>query len=147
MSLTEVIASIWTDLSWKFSVLISRLTDFFQPVLDVLGFFWGVIKWIWYWLWSLLWSLFDLIAYVFDSSVFVNVNSAFINISNFIWWPATIFLVSVMLLWILRMFIWFVFSILKWNIQYSTLSRQTWRENAYQRQSDWRKRTIASKWF
>lgn len=85
-----------------------------------------IIQTIFYWLTSLLGAVWDLFyKMVVDVDPFVNVNRAFVYISNYIWWPATVFISTLLVIVMLRIWIAFVFKILRLNIDYNTLQQKT----------------------
>lgn len=106
--LSNTIANIWNTLSSFISSLV------------------WIIQTIFYWLTSLLGAVWDLFyKMVIDVDPFVNVNRAFVYISNYIWWPATVFISTLLVVAILRIVIAFVFKILRLNIDYNTLQQKT----------------------
>lgn len=107
-------SSVW-NLFWSF---ISRITSFFQSVLDVLTYIGWIFKALWFWLTSLLSWIWDLIQQVFNWSVFHNVANGLIYVSDYIWAPATIFIASLLLIVIFRIIIAFVFKIFRMRMDY-----------------------------
>ena len=139
-SIVNAIKWLW-DYIWD---IFSSVLDFFVAVYEILvnvssfiisaiGFIWFAWKTLVVWVAKLLWS-------VIDGGVFVNVNRAFVYISDFIWWPATIFLSALLLIIIIRIIVSFVFKILRLNTDY-TMYKTQWKDNSTsQKISDFQKK-------
>ena len=123
--------SVVESISNRFGLLIQRLWNFFQPILDVLSYIGAIFKTIRYWITSLLSGLWDLIVDVIQWWVFYNVWNAFTQISSYIWWPATVFIASMLFIIMIRIFIAFIFKLFRLNIDYHSLNYKNkwWNEN------------------
>lgn len=120
-AILKVVDSIW---NW-FWLLINRITIFFNSVLEILSYIWQILSALWYWLTSLLSWIWDLVLEVLRWWVFLNVASAFSTLASYIWWPAVVFLSTLMFIIIFRIFLAFVFKILRLNIDYHNTQSKT----------------------
>lgn len=107
--LINTITSIW---KWIFS--------FFSSLSSIISWIISIVQAIFYWLTTLLSKVWNLFLQLIDWGVFVNIGRAFDTISSYIWWPATVFLASMLFLVIVRIVIAFVFKIFRLNIDYHT---------------------------
>lgn len=106
--------------------LVNNITDIWNNVISFLWQLLGIVKTIFYWLTSLLGAVWDLFySLVLEVDPFYQVNRAFVYLSNYIWWPATVFISTLLVVAILRIWIAFVFKILRLNIDYNTLQKKT----------------------
>lgn len=129
MDIIWAILTIPSSIANWFSLLITRIWNFFSAIIN---FIWNVIwifKALWYGLTSLLSGLWDLIVEIFNWDVFVNVNKAFISLSNYIWWAWTVFIATMLFLIIFRIWVAFVFKLLRLNIDYHSLQEKTKNQN------------------
>lgn len=105
--------------------LINSIWNWFQFIVDLITALFWIIKALFLWLYTLLNSLWSIIENVITSTVFYNIHNALWYISNFIWWPATVILSSLLVISMIRIWIAFVFKILRLNIDYNTLQQKT----------------------
>ena len=101
---------------WFFWQLWNILESIASFILSVCWFFWYAWKSLVIWIYKLLY-------YVFDWSVFVNVNRVLVQISDYIWWPATVFLSCMLILVIIRIIVAFVFKIFRRNLDYHSMQK------------------------
>ena len=125
MGVVESIVSLWITISNWFWSLIRTIVDIFSWIINFIHNLLDIISTIFFWLWSLLSWLWDLIIKVFDWSVFLNVSRVFWILTSYIWTPAVIFMSTLLLIIILRIFIAFIFKILRLNIDYSNTYNNT----------------------
>lgn len=138
MSVVEAIQNFTTNFWNYFWTLLQRVSSFFNAIIDAISYVISIFKAIWFWLVSLLSWIWDLIVEVFNWGVFVNVNTAFIQLWDYIWWPAVVFLASLLLIIIFRIWVAFVFKILRLNIDYHSLQSSTKRWNQEDSKSKWK---------
>lgn len=110
----------WADkiLSPFKSFFFSTIPETLSPIIKVFNYIWDILKALWFWLTSLLSWVWDLAVEVLDGWVFLNVVRAFETISWYIWWPATIFLGTMLFVIVFRIFVAFVFKLFRLNIDY-----------------------------
>lgn len=94
------------------------MESFFNVITSVLSYVWSILKTLWFWLTSLLTWLWDLINQILSWSIFDYVWSGFVELSKFIWTPAVVFIASLFLIILLRVWMAFVFKILRLNVNY-----------------------------
>lgn len=134
------IKSIFQSIMWFFENFIYLMQQIWNWFLDI-GSFIISILWFLYYSWKTLINwLWRLIFNVFDWWVFVNVNSAFMDISNYIGGPATVFLASLLLIAIIRVLIAFIFKLMRLNIDYNTMDKNTRSANRWSNLSEHGKR-------
>lgn len=138
MSVVEAIQNFTSNFGSYFWTFVQRITNFFNTIIDAVSYVISILKAIWFWLVSLLSWIWDLIVEVFQWDVFVRVNSAFTQLWDYIWWPAVVFLSSLLLLIIFRIWVSFVFKILRLNIDYHSLQSNTKRWNQEDAKSKWK---------
>ena len=92
-SILNMTSSIW---SW-FSSLISAISSLSSSILSWLSYILSILQALWFWMTSLISWVWDLVVQILQGGVFVNVINAFSKLSVYIWWPATVFLVSLLL--------------------------------------------------
>lgn len=102
--------------TWFWKTVIS----FFDTLSSIISWWVAIVKALFFGLTSLLSKVWDLAVQILDWWVFVNVGRAFDTIASYIWWPATVFLASMLFLVIVRTVIAFVFKIFRLNIDYHT---------------------------
>lgn len=107
-----------------FNSFVNFFVKLWNNIIDVLNYIYSIIKTLWYWLTSLLTWIWDLISDVFNWTLFGYVSDWLVDLSFFIWSPATVFIASVMLLVILRIWISFVFKIFRLNVNYTTMLKK-----------------------
>lgn len=110
----QVICNIWTWI-WK---LVDTIGTIWQSIIDVWAYAIWIFKAIFFGIWSLCTSVFQLAYHVFESNVFNSVSTAFEYVSGFIWWPATIFISTMLFVIIVRIAVAFVFKLFRLNIDY-----------------------------
>lgn len=108
----------WSNVS---SVLWS-IWDFFAQV----G---AILKAIRYWCTTLFSGIMDLCREIFEWNVFVNVWNAFSDLADYIGWPAVVFIASLFVVVIVRIWIWFAFKIMRLNVDYNTLNKHSIKAN------------------
>lgn len=112
--LINVLSSIWT---W--------IIDFFNSLSSIISTVISIFKTLIYWATTLFTWTIKLVIQIFEWWVFDSVAQSIDYISSYIWWPATVILMSVLFIIIVRIWIAFVFKILKLNIDYHTKRSQT----------------------
>lgn len=127
----------------KLTAVITNIWDFFSTftnwVLDFISFLVSIVWFIRYaWKTLIIW-VYKLFLRVLNSSVFLNVSQAFLNLSDYIWFGAY-FIYALMFVIIVRIIIAFVFKILRLNIDYNALDKNTYKANAWDRASEHHKR-------
>lgn len=124
MDIIDAVLNLWSTISNWFGILIKNITWFFNNVTTVLWYILSILKALWFWLVSLLSWIWDLIVKVFDWGVFSNVWSTFWTLTDFIWVPAVVFISTLFLIIIFRIWLSFVFSIFKMDLKYKTMQKQ-----------------------
>lgn len=128
----EKIASILQSL-WDFFVSASNIiSDVASFLISILGFLWYAWKTLIVW----VYKLFVRIA---DSGVFRSTSTAILNLSDYIWFGAY-FIYALLFVIIIRIVIAFVFKLLRLNIDYNALDKNTRIANAWDRASEHHKR-------
>ena len=117
-----------------------KISGFFEPIINVVWYIISIVKTLWFWLTSLLTSSFELFKEVFEWEAITTVAYYFGVIWEYIWGPATVFLASLMLLIILRIWIAFVFKLFRLNIDYNSFDKNTRKANAWDNASEHHKR-------
>lgn len=127
----EALNRIWDFINWIFQYIGGAFTDifsFFNHLTDIIESIVSFLLWILWFVWyawkTLITWVYKLLYRIFDWWVFINVNKAFIQISEYIWWPATVFLSAILLLVITRIVIAFVFKIFRRDLDYNALQRK-----------------------
>lgn len=110
----DMLMSIW---NW-FSMIYKALMSFFNPIISFLKSVVSIVDTLWYWITSLLSWIWKLIVQVFEWWVFNIVWEVFSYISNYIWVPAVIFISTLLLIAVVRIWIAFVFKMMRLNIDY-----------------------------
>ena len=113
----------------KIVIAIRSLWTLFNSLVDIVAnigsFLISILWFLWYgWKTLLVWIR-KLLNYIFEWWVFINVNRAFVQISQYIWWPATIFLSALLFLIIVRIIVAFVMKLLRRNVDYHALNDRT----------------------
>ena len=123
----EILQNIWNLFSnfWN-SILniLVKIWEFFSSISDsimnvssfILSIFWFIfhaLKTLVVWVWNL-------IIYIVDSSVWFNSVKALTTVSDYIWFPAVMFIISVVLLAIARIISSFVMKLIRWQDRYNT---------------------------
>jgi len=124
MDFLEKIANTFDSFVDTVSVFFRKVLWFFDDIVSVLSYIWSILKAVWFWMLSLLSWVWDLLKDVFSWSVFYNVWDAFSTLSNYIWWTATVFLSTLILVIIFRIIIAFVFKFFRLNVDYSHHNNQ-----------------------
>lgn len=128
----EKIASILQSL-WDFFVSVSNvISDVASFLISILGFLWYAWKTLIVW----VYKLFVRIA---DSGVFRSTSTAILNLSDYIWFGAY-FIYALLFVIIIRIIIAFVFKLLRLNIDYNALDKNTRIANSWDRASEHHKR-------
>lgn len=127
MTIEEILTHIWNYFTnfWN-SVLnfFVQLWQFFSSISDVIitvssyiiSIFWFIfhaLKTLIVWVWNL-------IIYIVDSDVWFNSIGALTYVSDYIWFPAVMFIISVVLLAITRIIAWFILKLIRWQDRYTT---------------------------
>lgn len=108
--------------------LIQSINNIWTSIIDVCSYIIWIFKAIFFGVWSLCTSVFQLSFHIFESDVFNNVSTAFEYVSWYIWWPATIFIATMLFVVIVRIAVAFVFKLFRLNIDYNRNKSQI---NAY----------------
>lgn len=125
MQVVDAILHVWQNISDWSSVLTTRITTIWNSILNVLSYVVRIFQAIRYALTSLLTSAKELLSQVIEWDVFFQVWSALSKLTDYLWWPAVVFLATMLLLALFRIAIAFVFKILKLNLDYhSTWEKQ-----------------------
>lgn len=109
-AIVQAISDLWTN-----------IIKFFNSITSVLNYIYSMLKALWYWLTSLLTWTWELIVQIFDWGVFSTVWTYFNYLASYIGYPAVIFISTLLLFIIFRIWVAFVFKILRMNIDYRTL--------------------------
>ena len=125
MDLVDAVINIWITISNWFGQLIRSIWDLFSWIVSFFNYALDIISALFFGFGSLLSWIWDLIAKVFDWGVFVNVWRCFDILSDYIWWPATVFIATLLLVIVFRIFIAFIFKILRLNIDYHNTQSKT----------------------
>lgn len=141
MDIVDAVLRLIDTIGNWFWLLLNRLVSFFQSVVEIIWYWVSVFKTIFYWIGSLLGSVYDLFKEIIGGSVIVNVWKAFWDLASYIWWPAVVFISSLLLVVIIRILIAFVFKILRLNIDYNSFDKQTRKANSWDNASEYRKKT------
>lgn len=134
MTIEEILTHIWNYFTnfWN-SVLnfFVQIWQFFSSISDsiinvssyIISIFWFIfhaLKTLIVWVWNL-------IVYIIEWDIWLNIISALVKVSDLIWFPATVFIISMLLLVISRILISFIWKILKlwtdYNIRKSKWDR------------------------
>lgn len=124
MDIIDAVLNLWSIISNWFWILIKSITTFFNNITSVLSYILSIFKSLWFWLTSLLSWVWDLIVNVFEWGVFSNVWSAFSYLTDYIWVPAVVFISTLFLIAIFRIWLSFVFSIFKMDLKYKTMQKK-----------------------
>lgn len=122
MDIVDSILSVWSSIWNFFSMLITNIVKFFNIIVNFIWYLFDIVKAVFYWLWSLLTSVYDLLLQFLNNWVMNNVWNAFAMLWDYLWGPAVVFIASLFLVILFRIFIAFVFKIFRLNIDYHTLS-------------------------
>lgn len=126
--LDDKIVELYNWLQNRFWNLTSTIQDFFWNIWNVLSYIREIFKAIRFGMGSLLSSLAQLIDQILDWDIFLNLFKTFTYISNYIWWPATVFLSTILLIAFFRIFIAFVFKLFKGSADYNALQSNIQRD-------------------
>ena len=107
----------------------SKVGSFFDSIWNIISYIRNIIQAIWFAINSFLSMIWDLILKIWDSWIDTNIISAFNYISEYIWWPATVILSSVLILAMFRIFFSFVMKLFKWKIDYSMRQEKIKNQN------------------
>lgn len=105
-----------------------RISNFFDPIINVVWYIISIVKTLWFWLTSLLTSSFELFKQIFEWEAITTTAKYFGVIWEYIWGPATVFLASLFVLIILRIWIAFVFKIFRMNLDYKISWKKSWKK-------------------
>lgn len=131
---------MYDDIVNSISNLTLKITNFFEPIINVVWYIISIVKTLFFWLTSLLSSSFELFKEVFEWEAITTVARYFGVIWEYIGGPATVFLASLMLLIILRIWIAFVFKLFRLNIDYNSFDKNSRKANAWDNASEHHKR-------
>lgn len=129
MDIVDAVLKLIDSIGNRFWLLLNRFVSFFQSVIEIIWYWVSIFKTIFYWIGSLFGSVYDLFKEIISGSVIVNVWKAFGDLASYIWWPAVVFISSLLLVVIVRIVIAFVFKMLRLNIDYHTLNSKSKRWN------------------
>lgn len=115
-----VLSSIWSIFNRLWNIIL----NFFNSILEVISTIVSISSTLWYWVRTLFSSVIDLTRQLFQGELFYNVWLIFKDLSTFIWTPATIFLATLFLVVIVRIWISFVFKLLRLNANYNSLQKK-----------------------
>ena len=121
----ELINTIY---SWS-NALVEVLRSFVDVVKDIWSFVLSILQSIRYWLSTLTSSLWQIIDETIGNGALVSTVRTLDSLWDYIWWPAVVFLFSIILLVIGRIIIAFVFKVLRLNLDYHSMSSKTKRWN------------------
>lgn len=132
MDIVKAISNFSSVVSGWFSSLITIFSNFFNSVSQVLWYILSIFRALWYALTSILSWLRSLIVEIFNSWVFVNVARAFNNLADYIGGPAVVFISSLLIIIIFRIWVAFVFKLFRLNIDYHSLNskNKTWNQHS-----------------
>lgn len=125
MDIIQAVLNVWTTIWNWFWILIKTISNLFSSIVNLVSYLIWIIKALFYWLWSLLSWVRNLLVNVFDWWVFSSVWLAFNQLTTYIWVPAVVFMASLFLVIIVRIWIAFVFKLLRLNIDYHSLNNKT----------------------
>lgn len=117
-----------TDLATFFDNIATMFRSVFSFILSIFGFLYYAWKTLIIWVWRLF-------KWVINSWVFVNVSQAFLDLSEYLWIGAY-FIYALLFVIIIRILIAFVFKILRLNIDYNALDKNTRKANSRANTSD-----------
>lgn len=120
---------IYNWIQQRFWNLINTIQDFFWSIWNVLSYIREILKAIRFGMGSLLSSLAQLMDQILEWDIFLNLFKTFTYISNYIWWPATVFLSTILLIAFFRIFIAFVFKLFKGSANYNALQNNLKRDS------------------
>lgn len=126
---------MWKELINTLSNFSNWVMNFFNSLSSIVSSIISIVQALFYWLITLLSAVWDLVIQIFEWSAFINITSTFGTISNYIWWPATVFIATIFFVIIVRIWIAFVFKIFRLNIDYHTKRSQTEKASI----DDWRR--------
>lgn len=121
----------------NFYYWISDFLSSFRDILSSIGSFiidiFSLIYYIWYtlviWVAKLFW-------YIVDWPVIASVINTFVKLSDYIWWPATVFLSALLLIAMIRIIGAFIFKLVRlwfdYNMRKTNWSKgreQTWEKS------------------
>lgn len=119
MDIVNAVLSIWTTISNWFWILLKTIGNIFSTILTLVNNIIDIIGALLYWFGSIMSWLWDLIVQVFDWWVFTTVGRMFDMLSQYLWAPAVIFMSTLFLIIVFRIFIAFIFKFFRLNIDYS----------------------------
>lgn len=129
MSVVDSILNFWSRIGSLFTSLINSINSIWTSIIQVLSYIWSILKALWLWLTSLLSPLWELIWQVLWNGAVSSLLQAIDRISSYIWWPATVFIMTLFVIILTRIVIWFVFKIMRLNIDYHVLQNRTEKWN------------------
>lgn len=107
-----------------FNVFVNKFVAFCNIIISVLSYIWSIIKTLWYWLTSLLTGAWELITDFFSWYIFDYLGYWFTFLTNYIWvWPV-VFMSSLLLLILLKIWISYVFKIFRLNLDHKVFSKK-----------------------
>lgn len=112
---------IFNAIQWVwnlFSQWVNMFRAFFNAVIDFFSSVWSIINTLWYGAKTLFASVLDLVNQILTWELFDHLPGRFHDLSQFIGGPATIFLATLFFVILVRIWIAFVFKILRLNIDY-----------------------------
>lgn len=127
---------------WSLINVITGIWNFFADlsnwILDFLGFLVSIVWFIWYgWKTLILW-VYRLFVYILNSEVFLTVSQMFLNLSDYVGLWAY-FIYALLFVIIVRIIIAFVFKLMRLNIDYNALDKNTRKANHWENSSEYHK--------
>lgn len=135
MSVVDSILNFTSNFGNIFWNLIQSINSIWQSIINVFSYIFSILKALWLWLTSLLSPIWELISDVLWNGAISSLAQSIDRISGYIWWPATIFIMTLFVLVLTRIVIAFVFKIFRLNLDYKTNSTQ-WKEDKQAREKD-----------
>ena len=125
-----------------FVSLISEIWDFltvvWNGILDLFSFLVSILWFLFYaWKTLLVW-VYNLFIWILEWDVFLNVSETFLDLSDYIgiW---AYFIYALMFIIIIRIIIAFVFKLMRLNIDYNSLDKNTRKANHWANSSEYHK--------
>lgn len=125
MDIVDAILNFTSNLSVWFWNLIQSIQSIWTSVVQVFSYIWSILKALWLWLTSLISPLWELIDGVLSNGALSSLAQTIDYISAYIWGPATVFIMTLFILILVRIVVAFVFKIFRLNIDYNTLQNKT----------------------
>lgn len=125
--LFQPIVNLTETIGGWFSSLYNSIQSIWQTIVNIWTSILSILSTLWYWVKTLISWVWNLILQVFQWELFYNVWKMFYYLSDLIWGPATIFMITLFIVIIVRIGVSFVFNLLKLNVWYKTLQKKVWK--------------------